>query len=150
MTKGLLGRIFDTLTPPVTALWVLALHPQRVDSSRDSRSQVFLGIQRPSLANNATGQQRECITRRTQQTTAKRVVLSLTGPVVWFAGPKGEGGLDDATGQGGSGGGANYKQTVQTDLGNIERESWGMENMAKGMDKLKNMLNLKNLIGAKK
>ena len=40
-----------------------------------------------------------------------------------FAGPKGEGGLNDASGQGGSGGGASYKQTAQTDLGNVERES---------------------------
>ncbi|GAQ87631.1 hypothetical protein KFL_003660110 [Klebsormidium nitens] len=65
-------------------------------------------------------------------------------------GPKGEGGLDDATGQGGSGGGASYKQTAQTDLGNVERESWGMESMQKGIDKVKNMLGLDNLLSGKK
>lgn len=67
-----------------------------------------------------------------------------------FAGPKGEGGLDDATGQGGSGGGASYKQTALTDLGNVERESWGMESMQKGIDKVKNMLGLDNLLSGKK
>lgn len=43
-------------------------------------------------------------------------------------GPKGEGGLDDATGQGGSGGGASYKQTSQSvSQGGIsDREAWGM------------------------
>eukprot|EP00245_Coleochaete_scutata_P017510 TRINITY_DN860_c0_g9_i1.p1 TRINITY_DN860_c0_g9~~TRINITY_DN860_c0_g9_i1.p1 ORF type:complete len:276 (+),score=41.46 TRINITY_DN860_c0_g9_i1:69-896(+) len=44
-------------------------------------------------------------------------------------GPKGEGGLDDATGQG-TGGGASYKQTSGTvDLGNYKRAAWGMEKM---------------------
>eukprot|EP00270_Netrium_digitus_P008341 TRINITY_DN248_c0_g1_i1.p1 TRINITY_DN248_c0_g1~~TRINITY_DN248_c0_g1_i1.p1 ORF type:complete len:282 (+),score=63.04 TRINITY_DN248_c0_g1_i1:31-846(+) len=43
-------------------------------------------------------------------------------------GPKGEGGLDDATGQGGSGGGASYKQTSQgLQQGIGEREGWGIE-----------------------
>lgn len=44
-------------------------------------------------------------------------------------GPKGEGGLDDATGQGGSGGGASYKQTSQSvGQGIGERDGWGLEN----------------------
>ena len=46
------------------------------------------------------------------------------------SGPKGEGGLDDATGQGGSGGGASYKQTSKTVMQGIadeERGSWGIE-----------------------
>eukprot|EP00475_Leptophrys_vorax_P023643 TRINITY_DN32392_c0_g1_i1.p1 TRINITY_DN32392_c0_g1~~TRINITY_DN32392_c0_g1_i1.p1 ORF type:complete len:266 (+),score=24.99 TRINITY_DN32392_c0_g1_i1:99-896(+) len=43
-------------------------------------------------------------------------------------GPKGEGGLDDATGQGGSGGGASYKQTSQSVMQGIsERDAWGIE-----------------------
>lgn len=43
-------------------------------------------------------------------------------------GPKGEGGLDDATGQGGSGGGASYKQTSQSlKQGITESRDWGME-----------------------
>lgn len=45
------------------------------------------------------------------------------------AGPKGEGGLDDATGQGGSGGGASYKQTSQSVQQGIgERDAWGLKN----------------------
>ncbi len=50
-----------------------------------------------------------------------------------FAGPKGEGGLDDATGQsGGAGGGAGYTQTSATvDLGKQKRgdegDSFGMK-----------------------
>ncbi|GJP50262.1 hypothetical protein CLOM_g9400 [Closterium sp. NIES-68] len=47
-------------------------------------------------------------------------------------GPKGEGGLDDATGQGGSGGGASYKQTSQSVSQGIgERDGWGMANAIK-------------------
>lgn len=48
-------------------------------------------------------------------------------------GPKGEGGLDDATGQGGSGGGASYKQTstsVQQGFSETPKESknvWGLQ-----------------------
>eukprot|EP00897_Mesotaenium_endlicherianum_P004585 jgi/Mesen1/4154/ME000219S03280 len=49
-------------------------------------------------------------------------------------GPKGEGGLDDATGQGGSGGGASYKQTsagMQQGVGGGERDSWGVDQLLK-------------------
>lgn len=45
-------------------------------------------------------------------------------------GPKGEGGLDDATGQGGSGGGASYKQTstsLQQGVGEASEREWGMK-----------------------
>ncbi|GBG83248.1 hypothetical protein CBR_g36863 [Chara braunii] len=53
-------------------------------------------------------------------------------------GPKGEGGLDDATGQGGSGGGASYKQTVIVEnLGELkDEEEW----------KVPFIPNLKNLL----
>lgn len=50
-------------------------------------------------------------------------------------GPKGEGGLDDATGQGGSGGGASYKQTstsLQQGVGEASEREWGMKMPALG------------------
>jgi hypothetical protein len=53
--------------------------------------------------------------------------------LAYRAGPKGEGGLDDATGQsGGAGGGAGYTQTSATvDLGKMRRgdegDSFGMK-----------------------
>ena len=50
-----------------------------------------------------------------------------------LTGPKGEGGLDDATGQGGSGGGASYKQSSASvtqgfsDRGDEKEGAWGMK-----------------------
>eukprot|EP00898_Chlorokybus_atmophyticus_P004633 jgi/Chlat1/5170/Chrsp33S00392 len=55
------------------------------------------------------------------------------GPVAYPLGPKGEGGLDDATGQGGMAGGAGMKQHAQVDLGMVERDSWGLDKMLKSM-----------------
>lgn len=56
------------------------------------------------------------------------------GPACAQGGPKGEGGLDDATGGSGMAGGAGLKQTSATlDLGNVQR---GEEGDSFGMDKV--------------
>lgn len=62
------------------------------------------------------------------------------GPASAQGGPKGEGGLDDATGGSGMAGGAGLKQTSATlDLGNIERgeegDSFGMDKVASAKSK---------------